>query len=101
MVRVEGAPFGRDVWTHALFTLENVNDKSRPQAGRLYLNGKLQGGIEKWDLTFGWMPDRVRLVLGASYVGYMDDLAVFDRALTDAEVSYIYGLKQGVRELRP
>jgi len=40
------------------------------------------------------------LVLGAVYVGHLDDLAVFNRALTDPEVRQLYGLKQGVRELR-
>ena len=32
-------------------------------------------------------------------VGYMDDLAVFDRPLTDAEVEHVYGLKKGIRDL--
>lgn len=100
MVQMAKAPFSRDAWTHVVFTLENVNDKSQPQSGRLYLNGKPQGTIEKWDLTFGWDPARVLLVLGASYVGHMDDLAVFNRALTNDEVSRLYGLKEGVRELR-
>ncbi len=100
LVQVARAPFARDAWTHAVFTLENVNDKSNPPIGRLYLNGKLQGTIENCDLTFGWDPARMLLVLGAAYVGYMDDLAVFDRALTDTDVRLLYGLKQGVRELR-
>ena len=30
-----------------------------------------------------------------------DDLAVFDRPLTDAEVDRVYGLKNGIRDLRP
>ena len=34
-------------------------------------------------------------------VGHMDDLAVFNRPLTDAEVDRVYGLKSGVRELYP
>jgi hypothetical protein len=42
----------------------------------------------------------VLLVLGTSYVGYMDELAVFNRALGDAEVTQLYQLKDGVRELR-
>lgn len=100
MVQVERAPFSRETWTHAVFTLENVNDKSKPQIGRLLLNGKLQGTIENWDLTFDWDPTRVLLVLGAAYVGHLDDLAVFNRALTDGEVQELYRLKQGVRELR-
>jgi len=100
MVQVERAPFSRDAWTHVVFTLENVNDKSQRQVGRLLMNGKLQGTIENWDLTFGWDPARVLLVLGAAYVGHMDDLAVFNKALTDAEVRQLYGLPQGARELR-
>ena len=99
MVQVERAPFSRETWTHVVFTLENINDKSRKPLGKLHLNGQLKGAIENWDLTFGWDPAQVLLVLGASYVGYMDDLAVFNRALTDAEVQQLFGLKNGVREL--
>ena len=100
MVQVERAPFSRETWTHVVFTLENINDKSKRQIGRLYLNSKPQGTIENWDLTFRWDPSRVLLVLGAAYVGHMDDVAVFDRALTPDEVKELYGLKQGARELR-
>lgn len=100
MVQVERAPFSREQWTHAVFTVENVNDKGKPQAGRLYLNGRLQGAIQNWDLTFGWDPARVQIVLGAAYVGRLDDLAAFDRALTPNEVHCLYELKEGVRELR-
>jgi len=100
MLQVDRAPFSRDAWTHVVFTLENVNDKIKPQVGRLLMNGKLQGTIENWDLTFGWDPSRVLLVLGAAYVGHLDDLAIFNRALTDAEVRRLYGLQHGARELR-
>jgi hypothetical protein len=55
--------------------------------------------IEGWNLTFGWDPQSVLLVLGAAYVGHIDDLAVFDRVLTDAEVKRIYGLNNGIQEL--
>ena len=100
MVQLDQAPFSRDQWTHVVFTLENVNAKGKPQTGRLYLNGKPQGAIENWDLTFGWDPAKVLLVLGASYVGHLDDLAVFDRPLTADEVTTLYGLEHGVRQLR-
>jgi Concanavalin A-like lectin/glucanases superfamily len=100
-VNLKRAPFSREAWTHAVFTLENVNDKAKKPVGRLYLNGALMGKIENWDLTLGWNPDAVQLVLGASYVGHLDDLAVFNRALTDAEVKILNGLKGGVRELHP
>ena len=51
-------------------------------------------------MTFGWEPQRVALVLGAAYVGYLDDLAVFDRPLTDGEVRYIHQSAQGIAGIR-
>jgi pimeloyl-ACP methyl ester carboxylesterase len=101
MVQVDRAPFSREKWTHVAFTVENVNDKAKAPLGKLYIDGKLQGAIEKWDLRFEWDPSKVLLVLGAAYVGHMDDLAVFDRPLTDGEVDRLFRLKEGVRELHP
>jgi hypothetical protein len=100
MVQVERAPFSRDQWTHAVFTLENINSDDKRHIAKLYLNGKLQGTIENWDLQLGWDQEQVQLVLGAAYVGYLDDLSVFDAALTDREVRYLYQLDGGVAALR-
>ncbi|MBL9133304.1 MAG: LamG domain-containing protein [Verrucomicrobiaceae bacterium] len=100
MVQVANAPFSRDSWTHAVFTISKVNDKTAKPSGSLFLNGKLQGRIEGWDLSFAWDPAQVALVLGASYVGHLDDLAVFDRALTDTEVGQLFKLDGGVGSLR-
>jgi Concanavalin A-like lectin/glucanases superfamily len=100
MVQVAKPPFTREKWTHVAFTLANVNDKAAKPSGSLFMDGQLQGRIENWDLTFGWDPASVALVLGASYVGHQDDLAVFDRALTDAEVARLFKLDGGVAALR-
>lgn len=99
MVQVEKPPFSREAWTHVVFTIENINNKSEKPVGRLYMNGELKGSIENWDLTFDWDPAQVMLVLGAAYVGDMDDLAVFDRALTQDEINKVYHLNGGVRSL--
>jgi len=101
MVQVAKAPFSREAWTHAVFTVEKINDKAAKPSGRLYLNGRSQGAIEGWDLTFAWNPDAVQLVLGAAYVGHLDDLAAFDRALSESEVKQLFALKTGVGELHP
>jgi len=100
MVQIANAPFRRDVWTHAVFTLKGINDKAAKPSGSLYLNGQLQGRITGWDLTFDWKPESVALVLGAAYVGHLDDLAVFDRALSDDEVKQVFQLERGIASLR-
>ena len=99
MVALHTAPFSRDRWTHAVFTYHRLNS-GKAAVGELYLDGKPQGSIRGWDLTFGWQASKVQLVLAAAYVGHIDDLAAFDRALTAAEVAQIFSLKNGIRDLR-
>ena len=98
-VNLKTAPFSRTKWTHAVFTFDKLNS-GKAGSGTLYLDGKLMGTITDWELTLGWEADKVQLVLAAAYVGHMDDLAVFNRALTDAEVKQVYALKNGIKDLR-
>lgn len=98
-VNLKRAPFSRSRWTHVVFTFEHLN-RGKDGVGKLYFDGQLQGTIRGWDLTLGWEADKVQLVLGAAYVGRMDDLAVFNRALTEAEVRQLHALKNGIQDLR-
>lgn len=100
MVQLSKAPFSRERWTHVVFTLDKANDAGGNASGVLFMDGQRAGSIEGWDLTFGWDPARVALVCGAAYVGHLDDLAVFDRALNDAEVKALFQLNEGVSSLR-
>ncbi len=100
MVQLAKAPFSRQRWTHVVFTLDRLNDKAAKPTASLFLDGEAQGTIRDWDLTLGWDPTSVALVLGASYVGHLDDLAVFDRALDAPEVKALFELDDGVGSLR-
>jgi hypothetical protein len=99
MVQVDRAPFSRARWTHVVFTAGHINSRTAKPSGRLYIDGQLQGAIENWDLSIGWAPDAALLVLGAAYIGHLDELAVFDRALRDEEVKALFDLPTGIREL--
>lgn len=100
MVQLAKAPFSRQRWTHVAFTLDRLNDKAAKPSASLYLDGEAKGAIRDWDLTLGWDPAKVALVLGAAYVGHIDDLAVFDRALAPTEVKALFELDNGVADLR-
>ena len=100
MVKMEQAPFRRDRWTHVVFMLDHLNDHAAPPRARLHVDGKPVGVIQGHDLTFGWDPAAIRLVLGAAYVGSMDDLAVWNRALTAEEIARLHALPGGVETLR-
>jgi hypothetical protein len=99
MVQVSNPPFGRDRWTHVLFTFRNANTHRKDGSGRLFLNGEPAGEFRDWELTLNWKPEQIQVSIGASYVGLFDELALFNRALDDNEVKTIYRQKNGLRSL--
>jgi hypothetical protein len=99
MVPVIRPPFTHDGWTHVVFCFGNINSGKKDGFGRLYLDGKDQGAFENWALSFNWEVDKSALTLGLSYIGWIDDVAVFNRPLTATEVHTLHGLKNGAKSL--
>ncbi len=98
LVVVKKTPFGRDRWVQVTVTHRGLG--SGKGTAKLYLNGKLQGTTPVIQEPFTWNMAEATIRLGLSYVGLFDDLAIFDRALTDSEVAALYELKQGIQSLR-
>jgi len=63
---------------------------------KLYLNGKLAGTTDGIREPFNWEPDLATIRLGVNYTGLFDELSMYTRALTDAEVEGLYRLDGGV-----
>lgn len=100
MTAVEKPPFRKDRWTHVCFTFGNANTGKKDGWGRLYLDGVRVGEFTGWENSFNWVVSESALTLGYNYTGQLDDLAVFDRDLTDDEVKIIYNAEGGVASLR-
>lgn len=99
-VVVEDQPFRRETWTHVLFTFSGFNRGAEEGVARLYLDGELQGEIRR-SQTHTWDPAKAAIQMGLNYVGRVDDLAVFDRALGAAEIEALFALPAGVVRLHP
>jgi hypothetical protein len=82
-----------------LFTFEDFNSGRSDGVAKLYLNGKLYGMLSPREQTFTWDPAKALIMLGLSYVGLYDEVAVFNRALTDSEIRTLHELKEGIRSL--
>ena len=93
-------PFARGKWTHVVFTFEHFNTGRDDGVAKLYLDGTHAATLSARTQTFTWDEEKCLIGLGLSYVGLWDELAVFNRALTTAEVQQLHGLKNGVRDLR-
>ncbi len=99
LVTVERPPFGRDRWTHVAFTFERFNTSRPDGVARLYLDGEPQGSLSPRQQTFTWDIGASVIALGLGYIGLLDDLAVFDRALNDGQIRALHQLEKGVTTL--
>jgi hypothetical protein len=99
VIEIQNPPFSRDAWTHIAVTFENFNSGKKDGVARLYINGQPRGAITGWTHNYRWDPANARMKIGLSYIGLIDDLAVFNRALTPAEVRRLYNAPQGVKGL--
>jgi prepilin-type processing-associated H-X9-DG protein len=97
---VDKPPFASGKWTHVAFTFTRFNTGKSDGVAMLFLDGHAAGEISARTQTFSWDPQRAAVMLGLSYIGRMDDLAVFDRALSASEIAQLFALKNGVAELR-
>ena len=67
---------------------------------KLYLDGMLQGTTETIVEPFRWDRSRAAIRLGVNYVGLWDELAIFNRALSDGEVAELHRLRGGLASPR-
>lgn len=99
LVAVENAPFSKDRWTHVVFTFERFNTGRPDGVARLYLDGELRGTLSPRTQTFTWDPEKTAIALGLNYIGLLDELAIFNRALDDRDVRALHALKAGLSSL--
>ncbi len=90
LVTVEKPPFERGKWTHVAFTFAGFNTGQADGIARLYLDGAPRGTLSPRQQTFTWDPETAIIALGLSYVGMLDELSIFNRALTDAEIRALH-----------
>ena len=88
LVVVRKPPFTRDRWTHVVVTWSGLNGAN--PASSLFLDGVLAGTARNIKEPFQWDLARAAVRLGVNYVGLFDELAVFDRSLSEAEVGELH-----------
>ena len=98
VVVVDDPPFKRQEWTHVVITFSGLGSAAGGSA-KLYLNGKLQGTTSGIKEPFTWDLSRAQIRIGVNYIGLYDELALFNRPLTDGEVSTLYKLDGGAASL--
>jgi hypothetical protein len=97
-VVVTQPPFAHGQWTHVAIAFSGLGTDAGGTA-KLYLNGKLAGTADGIREPFTWEPFLATVRLGVNYTGLFDELSMYTRALSDAEIDALYKLDGGAASL--
>jgi hypothetical protein len=79
-----------------VLTFERFNTGAADGGARLYLDGSPRGAFCPRQQTFTCDPQAKVIALGLGYIGLIDELSIFNRALTESEVRTLHTLERGV-----
>jgi hypothetical protein len=88
-------PFQRGKWTHVAVTFAQLGAGNGRAA--LFVDGAHVGTREGIAEPFHWDHQRAAIRLGVNYVGLFDELALFNRPLSEAEIRALRGMSHGFR----
>jgi hypothetical protein len=89
-LRVKAPPLEPNAWHHIAQAWGNFDTGNADAWSACYLDGKLVGKVEGRDGTMAWDLERVRFHIGSGLVGLIDEVALFNRPLTEEEVARLY-----------
>lgn len=86
MVRVPKIGWKSGDWHHVVLTWDNLDTGKADAVTALYIDGKSIGQVKGRALAMCWEIEKAGIYVAVNYIGLLDEFAVFDRALTAAEV---------------
>jgi len=90
MVRVPAVKFKAGDWHHIVLTWKNLDTGKNDGQAVLYLDGKKKGSLGNAQLAMDWDMEKAGIYVGVNFIGLMDELAIFGRMLTSAEVTRLH-----------
>lgn len=96
LIVAEENSFQRDRWTHVAISYSHLNSKSG--YATLYINGNKQGS-RKITEPLSWEAEKAKIFLGLNFVGLIDEVSIFNRALTEGEIHSLYQLPGGLTSI--
>jgi len=89
LVVVSPIGFKETDWHHVLFVWTDFDTKQENAQATLYIDGAAQGAIGGRNVTMAWDLAKTGIYIAVGYIGLMDELAVFDRALDSDEIAHL------------
>ena len=99
LVVVPSIGFHSGDWHHVAFTWSNFDTGRADARAALWVDGELKGEMADRDIAMGWDLARTGVYLAVNYVGLLDEVAIFSRALSGAEIRDLHGHPDALNKL--
>ena len=90
MIWVDKPGFEQGEWHHVVLVWRNFDTGKTDASAALYIDGQRMGEIKKdYPISMDWDLDKAGIYIAVSYIGLMDELALFNRALSEEEIGVL------------
>ena len=78
-------------WRHVALVWRNFDTERNDARATLYIDGKLIGEIKdkSYPVSMDWDIEKTGIYVAVNYIGLMDELAIFNRPLTQDEIGFL------------
>jgi hypothetical protein len=101
MVRVPKIGFKAGAWHHIVLSWSNFDTGKKNALAALYIDGKRIGDVKNRAIAMDWDVEKAGIYTAVGYTGLLDEMALFNRALTADEVTLLHktpGLLSGLKK---
>jgi hypothetical protein len=90
MVRVPKVGFKVGAWHHIVLSWANFDTGKKDAVATLYVDGKKIGDVKDRAIAMNWDAGKAGIYTAVGYCGLLDEMALFNRALTVDEVAALH-----------
>ena len=90
LVPVKAVGFKVGQWHHVLLNWRNFDTAKADAEADLYIDGRRIGGVRDRAIAMNWNLDQAGIYVAVGYIGLLDELAVFGRPLSAAEIEQLF-----------
>jgi hypothetical protein len=77
-------------WHHVAMVWTGFDTGRKDARTALYVDGKLIGELKDREISMDWDLEKTGIYISVGYIGLFDELAVFNKALTPAEIMLLF-----------
>lgn len=96
LIAYEGIDWATGEWHHIAASWENINTGRRNAVLKLYVDAERQRVSPRFDHVVHWRSPQQTIRVGWGFVGWIDELAIFGKALSERQIRRIFEHPEGV-----